>query len=67
MFGNRQGIIAGLVLKILAITIGVVMLGNVVMPAIFGVNQTTWDSGTKGVWSTLGISAAAFGVMMFFS
>ena len=67
MFGNRRGVIAGIVIKILAIVIAVQMIGGPVMTAIFSTNNSTWDSGTRSIWLLSGIAAASYVVLLFFT
>lgn len=43
----------------IGITIAIILVGNVVMPTLFGVNTTTWDAGTVALWGVIGIVVAA--------
>lgn len=37
------------------VTVAIVLVGNVVMPTLFGVNTTTWDTATIAIWAVVGI------------
>ena len=39
----------GIIMLFVGITIAVVMVANVVLPQIFGVDNSTWDSGTRAL------------------
>lgn len=57
---------AGVILLYVGLTIAVVLVATVVLPQIFGVNQTTWDTGTKAVWAILGLCVVASLIVMIF-
>lgn len=48
----------------LGVAVLVILTATVIMPQIFGANQTTWDSNTKGIWAVLGVGAA-IGVLVY--
>ena len=51
----------------LGIAILVILIATVVMPQIFGANQTTWDSNTKTIWAVLGVGVAIAVLVYIFS
>lgn len=57
----------GIVYLFVGLTIAVVLVASVVLPQVFGANQTLWDSGTKAIWSVLGISIVAALILMVFA
>jgi len=56
----------GIIMLFVGITIAVVMIANVVMPAITGANQTGWDTGTVALWGILGLVVIAALILMVF-
>lgn len=57
---------AGIIVLFVGITIAVILVANVVLPTVFGANQTLWDSGTKAIWGVLGVSLVAVLLLMVF-
>lgn len=54
---------------IIAITLGVIMLANVFIPVVKGVNTTGWDAGETALWAVLslgGIIGLVYGVFAVF-
>ena len=46
-----------LVSGIITITLGVIMLANVLMPVVKGVNITEWTSAEQALWLVVGLGA----------
>lgn len=44
-----------LVTGIISITLGVIMLANVFIPVVKGVNTTTWTAGESALWTVVGL------------
>lgn len=42
---------------IISITLGVVMMANVLMPVVKGVNQTDWTAGEVALWGVAGLGS----------
>lgn len=58
-----------LVTGIISITLGVIMLANVFIPVVKGVNTTTWSSGEVALWGVLvlgGIIGLVYGTFAIF-
>lgn len=58
-----------LVTGIISITLGVIMLANVFIPTVKGVDTTGWDSGEVALWGVLvlgGIIGIVYGVFAVF-
>lgn len=54
---------------IISITLGVIMLANVFIPTVKGVNTSTWTSGEIALWSVLvlgGIIGIVYGTFAIF-
>lgn len=54
---------------IISITLGVIMLANVFIPTVKGVNTSTWTSGEVALWSVLvlgGIIGIVYGTFAIF-
>ena len=54
---------------IISITLGVIMLANVFIPTVKGVNTTTWTTGEIALWSVLvlgGIIGIVYGTFAIF-
>jgi hypothetical protein len=57
---------AGIIVLFVGITIAVILVANVVLPTVFGANQSTWDTGTKAIWGVLGVALVAVLLLMVF-
>lgn len=57
---------AGIIVLFVGITIAVILVANVVLPTVFGANQTAWDTGTKAIWGVLGVALVAVLLLMVF-
>jgi hypothetical protein len=44
-----------LVTGIISITLGVIMLANVFIPVVKGVNTSTWSAGEVALWTVVGL------------
>lgn len=58
-----------LVSGIIAITLGVIMLANVFIPVVKGVNTSTWTAGEIALWGVLvlgGIIGIVYGTFAVF-
>jgi hypothetical protein len=58
-----------LVTGIISITLGVIMLANVFIPVVKGVNTTTWSAGEVALWGVLvlgGIIGIVYGTFSVF-
>ena len=58
-----------LVSGIIAISLGVIMLANVFIPIVKGVNTSTWTAGEVALWTTLtlgGIIGLVYGTFSVF-
>lgn len=54
---------------IISITLGVIMLANVFIPTVKGVNTSTWTTGEVALWSVLvlgGIIGIVYGTFAIF-
>jgi hypothetical protein len=54
---------------IISITLGVIMLANVFVPVVKGVNTTTWTAGEIALWGVLtlaGIIGIVYGTFAIF-
>ena len=54
---------------IISITLGVIMLANVFIPTVKGVNTSTWTAGEIALWSVLvlgGIIGIVYGTFAIF-
>jgi hypothetical protein len=54
---------------IISITLGVIMLANVFVPVVKGVNTTTWSAGEIALWGVLtlaGIIGIVYGTFAIF-
>ena len=50
---------ANFIVGIISLTLGVVVLANVFIVTVKGVNTSTWDSGEVALWGLLTIGAVA--------
>lgn len=58
-----------LITGIISITLGVIMLANVFIPVVKGVNTTTWTSGEVALWGVVGLGGIigiVYGVFVVF-
>ncbi len=58
-----------LVTGIISITLGVIMLANVFIPVVKGVNTSTWSAGEVALWGVLvlgGIIGLVYGTFAIF-
>lgn len=58
-----------LVTGIISITLGVIMLANVFIPVVKGVNTSTWTAGEVALWGVLvlgGIIGLVYGTFAIF-
>ena len=58
-----------LVTGIISITLGVIMLANVFMPTVKGVNTSTWTTAEIALWAVVGLGAVTgilYGVFVIF-
>jgi hypothetical protein len=61
-----NGIVAGIV----GLTIGVIMMANVLMPTLKGVNTTEWTASETAMWSVAGLGAVigiVYGILSTFN
>jgi hypothetical protein len=62
-----------IVRTVIAFVILVILVSNVAIPTVRGVNTTTWDTASQNVWNSNTIAlavvvlAAAFGMVTLFS
>jgi len=57
---------AQIIALFVGITIGIVMVANVVLPTVFLANKTAWDAGTIAMWSIVGISVVALMILLMY-
>ena len=58
-----------LVTGIISITLGVIMLANVFIPVVKGVNTDTWETGETALWAVVtlgGIIGIVYGTFVVF-
>jgi len=58
-----------LVTGVISITLGVIMLANVFIPTVKGVNTSTWSTGEVALWGVLvigGIIGIVYGTFAIF-
>lgn len=51
----------------LSIAVLVVLSAAVVLPQIFGANQSLWDTNTKAIWAVLGVGVTIAVLVYIFS
>lgn len=57
---------AGIIMLYVGLVIAVILVASVVLPTVFGANQTLWDTGTKAIWGILGLCIVASLIVMIF-
>jgi len=56
----------GIIMLFVGLAIAIIMVANVVLPTIAGVDTTDWDTGAAALWSIVGLVIVASLILMVF-